>query len=64
MKKIIILGLLAVCMCSLTGCGGSDAIDGAVNQSIERQEDAKDAVSEFNENVEVLEDTADEIEEE
>lgn len=64
MRKKIILGLLAVCMCSLVGCDDSERMDGAMDQAIERQEDARDAVDEYNEDVQELEDTADEIEEE
>lgn len=64
MKKYIIGCLLAVCMCALVGCGDSNDMDGALNQTLEYKDDAKEAVGEYNENIQELEDTADQVEEE
>lgn len=64
MKKLIILGMLVVVMCSLTACGENNVVDRAAGQALEFQEDAQDAVGEHNEQVLELEDSADQIEEE
>ncbi len=63
MKKIIIGGLLAVCMCSLVGCTDSQDMNGVLDQTLERKDDAREAVSEYNENIQELQETADEVEE-
>lgn len=63
MKKLIILGMLVVVMCSLTGCGENNAVEEGVEQRIEFQKKAEETVDEHNERVMDIEDSAKEIEE-
>lgn len=64
MKKLIILGMLVLVMCSLTACGKDNAVDRTAGQAVKIQEDAQDAVREHNEQVLETENRAGQIEEE
>lgn len=64
MKKLIVLGMLVVAVCSLTGCGENNEVEEAVEQRIEFKQDAEETVEEHNERVIDLEENAKEIEEE
>lgn len=64
MKKLMILGMLIVVMCSLTACGEDNAVDRAAGQAVKIQEDAQDAVRDHNGQVLETENRAGQIEEE
>lgn len=64
MKKLIVLGMLVVAVCSLTGCGENNEVEEAVEQRIGFQKEAEETVDEHNERVIELEESAMEIEEE
>lgn len=63
MKKLIVFGMLVVTMCALTGCEPKDPADDAAGQIMEFKSDAREAVSEQNEDVWEMEDTAKKVEE-
>ncbi len=64
MKKILMIGLLAVSMCCLTACGDAEDNDAAAEMVIETKDNAKQAVDEHNEQVWDAEEKANIIEEE
>lgn len=63
MKKLMILGMLVVSMCFLTGCGGDEEVDGTAKQTIGFEKEAEEAVEENNEEAWELENSAKAVEE-
>lgn len=64
MKKLFLFGMLAVAMCSLSGCKAKDPGEEAADQVIEFKEDAREAVSEQNQDVWEMEEAAKQLEDE
>ncbi len=55
MKRFLTVVLLLGAMCCLTACGEDERIENAQKMAVEAQDDARDAVEDYNENVEMLE---------
>lgn len=63
MKKMLVLLIVTVMMCSVTGCNeDQERIDDAAERAIEWQDKAEDAVEDVNEDTLNIENAAEELE--